>query len=998
VRREGASGAHRTGGISARQRTRQARASSSATLSAVEHEALLAQLRSAWDAEIRPSSRLALASLGAALVIGLAHLARRGTTSSRAAVAGLFAAFCVFLVARALVVRRRRRDPRRTILETIGATDPELARATVRGLGLVEQTEKDDSRGSPALARLHLTRLLGRASTEEIASRAMAMARRWSVAGLAFAVVALVGAAFDRLRVVEGLDVLVAREGEAPLPLTYLEDVDVVAKPPDYLHQHGRTIGAFEESSLPRGTTLTVHGRPKHAGRALVLTDGKVEVPFAFDGGGGLVARWELGDSATLRVAARFGDVRIPQADEQHVTSIPDLAPKVKVEGAPRTARMLDEPEIIVSYEVEDDHGLREVDLVYRSGGRESRRVLSRPQGEPTTDRGSHRIVFGADAFFKRNFLPVEITVEARDNDPIAGPKWGKSAAILVVPPQVGEPEAMRYEALVKARGALTDLLAERLLAEAPRSAKNGEHVKAERASQDKAVAAVNEALDMRFSGLRFPKRAVSLVRGQLRRLELALAAEEKSPTPATHQKLLEETEEVLLALDAAVRALGTSDARRVAKRLATVADEAAEAAATAAGQRGESSEGGEARLDAAVTVLDGGGKQLLRLGQLGLDLGEIVANDLRRVDRTRKAKDLFHAELAARDLAARLRSPAPSFVGGGGGQGGVEAGSGGGSGGAMGDGDPSGADDAAEAGEQALEELIREHANEMNDVERALERAFSQDELDELKQEAKEHAEAIREAVKNMPHRAGEPGSAEAAGKQARELAESMADALEQGRPRDAVQSGKEAMKALESASQRGRSASDWDLREQSVGRAAEGAQKSLSEELEWAEKALEKLRKSAAERAKGDLDKSGKREGQMAERARKLADQGASGDGSLPEETLDLLDRAEKSMRDAERALAEGNGEAGLEHQQSAQRLLEMARGEQNNEDSESSQNKQESSDGRSMAQKADIPGKEGHKGPDAFRKRVLEGLGGSSDPLLKEAVKRYAEGLLR
>ena len=33
-----------------------------------------------------------------------------------------------------------------------------------------------------------------------------------------------------------------------------------------------------------------------------------------------------------------------------------------------------------------------------------------------------------------------------------------------------------------------------------------------------------------------------------------------------------------------------------------------------------------------------------------------------------------------------------------------------------------------------------------------------------------------------------------------------------------------------------------------------------------------------------------------------------------------------------------------------------------------------------------------------PEEFRKRVLKGLGGPADPLLREAVKRYAEGLLK
>jgi hypothetical protein len=47
----------------------------------------------------------------------------------------------------------------------------------------------------------------------------------------------------------------------------------------------------------------------------------------------------------------------------------------------------------------------------------------------------------------------------------------------------------------------------------------------------------------------------------------------------------------------------------------------------------------------------------------------------------------------------------------------------------------------------------------------------------------------------------------------------------------------------------------------------------------------------------------------------------------------------------------------------------------------------------------EKLDIPKAEDHKGPEAFRKRVLEGLAGStSSQKLKDAVRRYAEGLVQ
>src|SRR5262249_43530573 len=109
-----------------------------------------------------------------------------------------------------------------------------------------------------------------------------------------------------------------------------------------------------------------------------------------------------------------------------------------------------------------DDHGLREVHLVLRSASQEERRVLARLDGEKKNDRGGH-VLRATDPFIKKSHSPVEVRVEAKDNDPITGPKWGASAAITVVPPEVGEPEARRVDGLRRLRDALVDALATRL-------------------------------------------------------------------------------------------------------------------------------------------------------------------------------------------------------------------------------------------------------------------------------------------------------------------------------------------------------------------------------------------------------------------------------------------------------------------------------------------------------------------------------------------------------
>jgi hypothetical protein len=43
-------------------------------------------------------------------------------------------------------------------------------------------------------------------------------------------------------------------------------------------------------------------------------------------------------------------------------------------------------------------------------------------------------------------------------------------------------------------------------------------------------------------------------------------------------------------------------------------------------------------------------------------------------------------------------------------------------------------------------------------------------------------------------------------------------------------------------------------------------------------------------------------------------------------------------------------------------------------------------------------DIPNADAHKGPEDFRRRVIQGLGQPSSGKERDAIRRYAEGLLK
>ena len=990
----------------------------------------LLSLADAWQTEVRPPRRKAMAALAMLATAGALLVARQGTVRARLIAAGILIGIAALgIVVRALE-RRRWEEPARVIRRLAGTVDPERAERAVRALSLLER--EDDGGTSRELARLHVARALGALPRERILEGASRVAYGLGIAALLFGVAAGVLALTRFWSILEGADVLVARPllsaAVAPVDMRWFVDLEVVARPPDYLHEDEHELAPYARIAVPRGTLLTVRGTPSHAGRHLALSGRPVragslpaspgerpaetsEVPFVDDGTGRLIARWPVAETVDLRVVARFGDVVIEDPDATRVQSIPDLAPIVTLEGAPRRVVLAqDSGDIPIRYEAIDDHGLREVHLVLRSGTREERRVLAKLDGETHTDRGGH-MLRATDSFLKKSHAPILVSVEAKDNDPITGPKWGASPAITVVPPDVGEPESRRLEGLRKLRDAVVDALAWRIAHDPPAASAPAAERRAFIAEELRRAEENRELLDATLSssyaGVRVPGRLQAMLRGHMRRVREASNAEVKAATAPNHAALLRATERLTLVIAGIVRGLGQRDSKDASRQLADVADDLALGASQM--QRATDRERGTARADAAVTVLQGGAHSLLHLGSLGRDLGEIVGADLARVDRGRKGDDLVHAEIAARDLAARLREPDPSFGSRGrsGGRRGGSSEGGQGSPGAAGE-EGEGEDDAEQAFNMAareLDQLSRDQAEELGKVEQSLSAALSDEEMKDLEEESKKHAAQVREATKGLPSvgAGGDSWTNKAA--QAREHAEAMARALDQSNPADAVKSGKSALEAIDEA-KRTAQRENWlgffnpaDQDGNADKKLNETRQK-LEPEVKWAEEKLQSLRKQAAQRKAGELSSDGDEEQRLAERAREMRDrgQGAQGQQALPDPALEALGSAAASAREAADSLRRGDADRALEQQREAQRQLDMAR-EALGSDSERGEPSSGEGDGSDMTRgRAAIPTADEHKGPEEFRRRVMRGLGQAMSGRQKEAVRRYADGLLR
>lgn len=251
---------------------------------------------------------------------------------------------------------------------------------------------------------------------------------------------------------------------------------------------------------------------------------------------------------------------------------------------------------------------------------------------------------------------------------------------------------------------------------------------------------------------------------------------------------------------------------------------------------------------------------------------------------------------------------------------------------------------------------------------------------------------------MQSMPSVGGGSDSWTSKGASAREHADQMARSLEQANPSDALSSGKSAMQALEEAKRllRGDRFSRFGLpNDTDPEKRLEDARKKLEPEIKWTEERLEQMRKHSAERASGELQRAGESEQKLAERMGKLAEQGKE-KGALPSPAIDSLEAAERAARDASRALRESQADKALERQAEAQRMLEMAR--ESMGESKDQESGKTGEDGPLDMSHADIPKADAHKGPEEFRRRVIQGLGQPSSGRLKDAVRRYAEGLLR
>jgi hypothetical protein len=640
----------------------------------------------------------------------------------------------------AYVARRKWSDPEESLFLTLRRWNEERARRAVRALAtyrrLADGALVPADGESPALARLHFSRVLDDVPLEELEGLGTALRRRrlrlifpLLLAGLGFVWL-------QPLLLFEGVDVLLSQRGVGPFSLSYVTDFQVTAELPAYLDGTGKKHAVAPELlAVPQGSEIEVKVVPRVLGRKFVLTDGMHEVPLVSDGQGGLIARWTANDPAMLRVATRLGEVLLYDGNATLLSPIEDQAPRVRLAGAPSRREIADIHEISLDYVAMDDHGITQVDLVIQSGQRVIREELARLDGQKTFYQGAHRLPPDHEVL-ARAFLPVRVTIEARDGNSATGPNWGKSEAIVLLPKPLGQDVAERHRSLRELRRALTKYLADDLRA-ARLSRIQAEEARG--AAQTELRAAYDKLEATLLKSSQVPRNTLVFLKAQLE--ALTRKGSERSSSEA-----------VVLAADTLIEDIGNREAKALAENLGAAVEEIA----VQAREIRHNPEGIQVTgLNDLVLGVTLGAQQLREVGLLGLDLGAVAEGDLGRIRRSIESKEYSRAEAAALHLAERLKRATPSFGSKGGAvESGMPSSGSAGSGGS--DAPPSDAPAEFQELSKEVDQLAQQTAEELGELERMLRDARQAAEADfQTSDELRKATEELSRALRTLPNNA---------------------------------------------------------------------------------------------------------------------------------------------------------------------------------------------------------------------------------------------------
>ena len=379
-----------------------------------------------------------LASAGAAAVLSVAWAGRMGATPWAARLVGVvLVAGVVAAVVLATAYHRVRAADLVRLARWTQRLAPQLGDTVVSAVGLSLAPSLDGA--SPVLARAHIHHAAALLARPETAHH-MQRARRREVRGYAW--VAAVGAAallacvaIYPSRVATGL-----AGAFAPWPSTKAgrhvalpplwTDVAVTLHFPAYMDRPPQTLeGISGDFTAPRGTQVELTARAdRRVTAARLLLSGR-DVPLVVALQQALKGTFTVEQGGRYRVALTETNGDEVVEEEGHVVTLEaDEFPSVELREPADDQVVQRDTSVPLVFAARDDHGLTEVNLVVRNlrGGEPTRVPQARPAADITEHQGHTTLELAMLGVRPGDRLVL--SVEARDNDTVSGPKTGQSA------------------------------------------------------------------------------------------------------------------------------------------------------------------------------------------------------------------------------------------------------------------------------------------------------------------------------------------------------------------------------------------------------------------------------------------------------------------------------------------------------------------------------------------------------------------------------------------
>ncbi len=370
----------------------------------------------------------ALGGLGLVAAIGRALLAWRGDDEVARFLDG--ASGGGDLTWSALELERALPEPR-------DGTSPALARALVR-------------QAAARTRALDLARLIDFKHARRRAAVALAVALAW--AALALLAPSLLKRGFAAL----GAREAVTEAARAPI----LADIELGLAYPAYTGLAPRSLpGSSGDVLAPAGTAVTVRARPlvPAAGGELYLEDaaGKLLAtrPIAV-AGGAVTAGFTVGDAAAWRLALKTPSGRAVAEPAAHRIDVdPDRAPRVDLAAPADDLEVPGPRKIELAWAVDDDYGVGELSLVWRAASGDDTAEHRKPLATVGARTGSGKVEWDLAELELSPGVRVAYHLEAKDNDTVPGPNVGASRTLYV---RIYSP-AEKHEELLGAERQLLD-------------------------------------------------------------------------------------------------------------------------------------------------------------------------------------------------------------------------------------------------------------------------------------------------------------------------------------------------------------------------------------------------------------------------------------------------------------------------------------------------------------------------------------------------------------